>query len=88
MHAGPYGADEQGGRVRRFLDVYGADPATAADAIRLVPVRLTALVDFMVSQARAGNPVYAHHIEQGHVALYRRDIAYTTRNQMMWQGKG
>ena len=71
-------------RARLFLDAYGADPGLREATVRLVPARLSALVEFIEAQARAGNPAYARHIADGDADQYRQDSAYALENGPGW----
>ena len=73
-------AEVQGERAGRFLAAYGASRDDATEAIRLVPVRLQALVDFMEARAASGDTAYAGHIARGDAEQYRRDIRSLSRN--------
>ncbi|NYI05149.1 aminoglycoside phosphotransferase family protein [Allostreptomyces psammosilenae] len=73
------GLAEQGARVRAFCDAYGSvllDPAVRAGLPEAVADRLRWLVDWMRSEAAAGNAAFQRHLAEGHDALYERDIAH------------
>ncbi len=70
-------------RARQFLDSYGATREQRAQALEMVPLRLQALVEFMRDAAEQGNSSFAHHIDDGHLDLYLRDISYVEAHYRM-----
>lgn len=65
---------EQARRARLFCDHYGE-----VDRARVVEVlcqRLADLVDYMRTEAARGDAAFQSHLDQGHDAVYLRDIAY------------
>jgi len=69
-------ARAQAARTRTFCDQYGLDNTGRTGLVDAVIVRLNALVDFMTSQAAAGNAAFAGHLADGHHLQYLGDAAY------------
>ncbi|MGW7541102.1 aminoglycoside phosphotransferase family protein [Streptomyces sp. NPDC054770] len=69
-------AEEQAVRTRVFCDRYGLDADGRAALVDAVIARVTAIVDFMKSQAAAGNAAFAGHLADGHHIQYLNDVAY------------
>jgi hypothetical protein len=67
---------EQARRARIFCDRYGLDAAGRAGLVDTIVARLHALVDFMRSQAAAGNAAFASHLADGHHTQYLADARY------------
>ncbi|WP_199220854.1 aminoglycoside phosphotransferase family protein [Rathayibacter tanaceti] len=73
-------------RLRAFLDAYGCDRRERRAALDLVVPRLRALIALMTGAAADGDENFARHIEDGHVGIYVRDIAYIRENERVWLG--
>jgi hypothetical protein len=67
---------EQAARTRMFCDRYGLDKPGRAGLADAVILRLHALVDFMSTQAAAGNSAFAGHLAAGHHHQYLGDAGY------------
>lgn len=77
-------AEQQARRAGMFLAAYGCTPQERRDALETVGVRLRQLVAFMRNAAASGDPNFARHIEEGHVDMYLRDIAYVESRDQQW----
>lgn len=69
-------AEDQAVRTRIFCDSYGLDVEGRAGLVDAVIARVTAIVDFMKSQAAAGNAAFAGHLADGHHIQYLNDVEY------------
>ncbi|MFC5724569.1 hypothetical protein ACFP1Z_30890 [Streptomyces gamaensis] len=76
---------EQARKARLFLDAYGCSERERTDAVELVPDRLRWLVTLMQETAAKGDPNFIRHIEEGHMDLYLRDIAYVESQRAAWR---
>ncbi|MDG4808766.1 phosphotransferase [Micromonospora sp. WMMD1120] len=76
---------EQAARLRFFCDEYGLDDAGRAGLVDTVAARLHALVDFMRTQAGAGNRAYAGHLADGHHVQYLADAAYVRDQRAVFE---
>jgi Ser/Thr protein kinase RdoA (MazF antagonist) len=72
-HGGP---PEQAARLQLFCDRYGLDDASRATLLDAVAARLHHMVDFMRSEAAAGNAAFAGHLAAGHHRQYLGDADY------------
>jgi hypothetical protein len=72
---------EQGARARRFCDSYGLSKVQRTHLIDVVIERLQTLVDFMQTEADAGNVAFQANLADGHHLGYLADIAYLRNNQ-------
>ena len=77
--------DVQAMRARAFLDAYGCTPDQRSSAVNTLIPRLEALIALMRTRAKDGDENFARHIEQGHLALYLRDIDYIRSNEQHWR---
>ena len=77
--------DVQAMRARAFLDAYGCTPDQRSSAFDTLVPRLEALIALMRTRAAAGDENFARHIEEGHLALYLRDIDYIRSNEQHWR---
>ncbi|MEV7028127.1 aminoglycoside phosphotransferase family protein [Kitasatospora sp. NPDC093558] len=84
-HDGFGGLAEQARRARAFLDAYGCTREERRTAMETVSERLQSLADFMQERAAAGDENFQRHIDEGHLALYLRDIAYAREHQDDWE---
>ncbi|MEV4764593.1 aminoglycoside phosphotransferase family protein [Micromonospora chokoriensis] len=75
----------QATRLRTFCDEYGLDSAHRAALVDTVVARLHAVVDFMRTQAAAGNPAYAGHLAAGHHVQYLSDAAYVIEQRAVFE---
>jgi Ser/Thr protein kinase RdoA (MazF antagonist) len=76
---------EQATRLRSFCDQYGLDDAERAGLIDAVAARLHALVDFMHTQAAAGNKAFAGHLADGHHIQYLKDADYVLEQRAVFE---
>lgn len=83
-HDGWGTTEEQAVRSRTFLDAYGCTRQDRESAMEMAAPRLRALADFMREQAAAGNENFQRHIDEGHLALYVRDIDYIRDHADDW----
>ncbi|GHA52890.1 aminoglycoside phosphotransferase family protein [Photobacterium aphoticum] len=72
--------DDQILRAKAFCDSYGVTQAQRAALAAAMVERLTALVDFMHTEANSGNVQFAANIVDGHHLAYVADIAYIQRH--------
>ncbi len=77
--------DVQAARARGFLDAYGCTPDQRSSTVATLVPRLEALVALMRTRAGDGDENFARHIEEGHLALYLRDIDYIRSNEQHWR---
>jgi aminoglycoside phosphotransferase (APT) family kinase protein len=66
----------QARRLSSFCDAYGLDVADRAILAATVIRRVAALRDLILSEAAAGNAVFAAHLADGHVDAYEADLTY------------
>jgi hypothetical protein len=71
---------EKVGRSRLFCDAYGLSKASRVGLIATTVERLQCLVDFMQSEADAGNEAFKANIADGHHLAYLADIDYLKAN--------
>ncbi|MDY7087704.1 MAG: aminoglycoside phosphotransferase family protein [Actinomycetota bacterium] len=76
---------EQATRLWTFCDHYGLDDAQRAELIDAVVARLHALVDFMHTQAAAGNKAFAGHLADGHHIQYLKDADYVLDQRSVFE---
>ncbi|MEO3769261.1 aminoglycoside phosphotransferase family protein [Micromonospora sp. B9E7] len=76
---------EQAIRLRVFCDEYGLDDAQRSGLVDTVVARLHALVDFMRTQAAAGNTAYAGHLAAGHHVQYLNDADYVLTQRAVFE---
>jgi Ser/Thr protein kinase RdoA (MazF antagonist) len=72
---------QQSARARLFCDRYGLPMAQRTHLIDVVIERLQTLVDFMQTEAAAGNVAFQANLADGHHLGYLTDIAYLRNNQ-------
>ena len=73
----PYpGVAEQRRRLELFVESYGIGTITPGDVVAATIRRLRELVDFIVTQARGGDPAQQRVLDRGDTLIYERDIAY------------
>ena len=72
--------EEKVNRCRLFCDVYGLSKARRGGLISIVVERLQYLVEFMQSEADAGNEAFRANIADGHHLTYLADIDYLKAN--------
>jgi hypothetical protein len=63
-------------RARHFCEAYGLASEARRGLADLMVLRLQALIDFMVAQAKADNEVFVANVEDGHHTAYLADIKY------------
>jgi hypothetical protein len=73
--------DEQIRKMKIFIDSYGATAQHRRELPAMMVKRLTALVNYMMSQADDGNGDFAKNLEDGHVIVYKNDINYIIGNK-------
>lgn len=73
--------NEQIRKAKIFLDAYGASQEQREELPKMMAKRLTALVDFMTSQADSGNEDFAKNCNDGHAKIYLSDISYILSNE-------
>jgi hypothetical protein len=73
--------NEQIRKMKVFLDAYGVTAEQREELPTMMVNRLTALVEFITTEAEDGNRDYAKNIEAGHVNVYRNDINYIINNE-------
>ncbi len=77
----PYpGVAEQRRRLALFAESYGVAAITPGDVVATAIRRLRELVDFIVIQARNGDPAQRKVLDRGDTLIYERDIAYLEAN--------
>lgn len=82
----PHNADgfgsehEKVARCRLFCEAYGLPKAKRVGLISIVIERLQVLVEFMQSEAEAGNEAFRANITDGHHLAYLADIDYLQAN--------
>ncbi|SNT41062.1 phosphotransferase enzyme family protein [Rhodococcoides kyotonense] len=76
------GLAEQRRRLNLFVDSYGVEAITPADVAATTIARLSELVDFIVTQARAGDPAQRVVLDRGDTVIYERDIAYIEASRL------
>lgn len=64
----------QSRRLSLFSDAYGLSVAERGELLNMVRMRLEYLCTHMVTRATAGEQAFRKMIEDGHLALYHRDI--------------
>ena len=80
----PESREDLAGQLRRlklFSDAYGLREAEKAQLPSGMIERLQSLVSYMREEAEAGNEDMRKNIEEGHVDLYLRDIAWIRENE-------
>ncbi|WP_455189799.1 phosphotransferase [Actinomyces naeslundii] len=70
---------EQARRARLFCTEYGE--VNRAQLIETACQRLLDLVDYMRSQAAQGDTAFQSHLDNGHDAVYLRDVRYLRTNE-------
>ena len=75
--------DEQSKRAKLFCDSYGLQMEVRSQLIDVMVSRLSALIDFMLKEARKGNDAFINHINDGHHLSYAADIEYITSNERL-----
>jgi Ser/Thr protein kinase RdoA (MazF antagonist) len=68
-------------RAKRFCDAYGATVEQRSQLVDTVIERLRVLLQFMISEAKAGNAQFQKDIEEGHHHGYQADIDYLQANK-------
>ncbi|MBW3695672.1 aminoglycoside phosphotransferase family protein [Vibrio sp. T187] len=68
-------------RAKLFCDAYGANATQRQQLVTVMIQRVQSLVDFMFTQAEAGNQVFRSHIEAGHHMAYQKDVEYLECNR-------
>ncbi|MBM0275037.1 aminoglycoside phosphotransferase family protein [Micromonospora tarensis] len=76
---------EQAARLRSFCDQYGLDDDKRVGFIDTVVARLHTMVDFMRTQAAAGNKAYAGHLADGHHIQYLNDAEYLLQQRSVFE---
>ncbi|WP_438468512.1 phosphotransferase enzyme family protein [Vibrio vulnificus] len=71
--------EEQISRARIFCDAYDCSRLQREELVETMTLRLTALVDYMRTQASEGNEQFAENIAQGHHLAYLNDIDYLNK---------
>ncbi|HAS6346909.1 TPA: phosphotransferase [Vibrio vulnificus] len=71
--------EEQINRARIFCDAYECSRLQREELVETMTLRLTALVDYMRTQASEGNAQFAENIAQGHHLAYLNDIDYLNK---------
>jgi hypothetical protein len=72
---------EQIRKMKVFSDSYGVTAEQREELPSMMVKRLTALVEFMTSEANDGNEDYEKNLEDGHVTIYKNDINYIINNE-------
>ena len=83
-HDGWGTTEQQAHRARDFLDAYGCTRAERQSVMDMTAPRLESLADFLRKGAAAGDENFRRHIEEGHLALYVRDIDYIRDHAEVW----
>jgi len=83
-HDGWGTTEQQARRARDFLDAYGCTRQERRTVMDMAAPRLQSLADFMREGASAGDENFRRHIEEGHLALYVRDIDYIRSHAEVW----
>lgn len=60
-------------RARIFIEAYGGGETELTDALKMIPRRLQALIDWMKKEANAGNLNTIENLADGHHLLYESD---------------
>ncbi|TCB94467.1 aminoglycoside phosphotransferase family protein [Micromonospora zingiberis] len=77
--------EEQAARLRTFCDRYGLANDARSSLVDVAVARLHALVDFMHSQAAAGNSAFAGHLADGHHIQYLNDASYILAQRAVFE---
>ncbi len=72
---------EQTRRAVLFCNAYGADGRQREGLVELMILRLLALLDFMRSEAEAGDTHFIRNMDEGHHLGYLNDIEYLKINR-------
>ncbi|MFF5306314.1 phosphotransferase [Streptomyces sp. NPDC013161] len=83
-HDGWGTTEQQAYRAREFLDAYGCTRQEREAVMDMAAPRLRSLADFLQEAAAAGDENFQRHIEEGHLALYVRDIDYIRDQAEVW----
>jgi Ser/Thr protein kinase RdoA (MazF antagonist) len=83
-HDGWGTTEQQAYRARDFLDAYGCTRQERQSVMDMAAPRLQSLADFLRDEAAAGDENFQRHIEEGHLALYVRDIDYIRDQAEVW----
>ncbi|MEV6541862.1 phosphotransferase [Streptomyces sp. NPDC051665] len=83
-HDGCGTTEQQAYRARDFLDAYGCARQERQSVMDMAAPRLQSLADFLQEAAAAGDENFQRHIEEGHLALYVRDITYIRDRAEVW----
>lgn len=79
---GHAGVEWQQRRLRLMRRSYG--PLPGDDLVETVIDRLQHLCAFLEDQDASGDPTFGQHVADGHLALYRRDVAFVTQRRHLF----
>lgn len=66
-------------RLRVFCDAYGLEDR--AGLTKTIERRVQAVGALILDRAARGDPVFQRHLEEGHVEVYERDLAFLQRHR-------